>query len=193
MDSCGVAKPIRFFKETQHGKLVHHNGYNPPHPAPPGHRARTPRCAGVFQGGRWGTRTLGLCRVNENPRPVRASSIGSSRVAKAHESAGQAACPDRGPTALDDPSAEAGGEFSRHFRAITAPSVGRKWRVASLLFVAGGPVLYHGTPYGTIDRSEEAFGFVLNDWDPRSARRSTSPHPRIDPAGHAHGLRGVIR
>jgi glutamate/aspartate transport system substrate-binding protein len=28
MDGCGVAKPIRFFKETQHGKLVHQDGRN---------------------------------------------------------------------------------------------------------------------------------------------------------------------
>jgi len=35
---------------------------------------------------------------------------------------------DHRATAHDDPSAEAGGRFSRHFRAIAAPSVSRKWR-----------------------------------------------------------------
>lgn len=68
------------------------------------------------------------CRVNDNPRPVTASSIGLSRVAKGHGSPGQAACRDSRSTAHHDPSAEPGGRFSRHSRAIAAPSVGREWR-----------------------------------------------------------------
>jgi hypothetical protein len=91
----------------------------------PGRRRRAMstgnRRAGVSLVGDQGLEPWNLCRVNENHRPVTASSIGSSRVTKGHESAGPAAHRNRGSTADDDPSAEAGGRFSRHFRATAAP------------------------------------------------------------------------
>ena len=81
-----------------------------------------------FTSGRYRTRTCDLCRVKEDPRRVTISAIGPSRVAKGHETAGQPACPSQVSTAHDDPIAEMDGRFSRHFRAIAAPSVIRKWR-----------------------------------------------------------------
>jgi hypothetical protein len=125
-------RPLRLATAPGTGPKVHAdtrahslNAWRPPEPEP--------IVVITTTRGRWQTRTADLCRVKEDPRSVTASSIGSSRVAKGHESAGQAACRDRGSTAHDDPSEEAGGRFSRHFRAIAAPSIARKWRGAAVM------------------------------------------------------------
>ena len=74
-----------------------------------------------FRVGDQGLEPWNLCRVKENPARDTGSAKGPSRAAEGRERAGHPAPPVRRATTHEGPSAEPGGKFSRHFRAIAAP------------------------------------------------------------------------